>query len=128
MEISVLNGMNLLTWWTTGVQFKWNLIHGIIQVLDSYKYYCFQHTMEVIKVEPDLDAESLNRSPIFEDPRFEETEDRDQDPLLIKSAEVKQEVKVSVLLVHALCKGVCTDRFSLIRVTLITKLTFYCYV
>jgi hypothetical protein len=84
--------------------------------------------MELIKVEPDLDTESLNRYPFYEDPRFEETEDRDQDPLLIKSAEVKQEVKVSVPLVHALCKGFCKDRFSLAHITLITKLTFYCYV
>jgi len=35
-------------------------MHGIIQVLNSHKYYCSQHTMEVIKVEPDLDTESLN--------------------------------------------------------------------
>jgi len=84
--------------------------------------------MEVIKVEPDLDTESLNMSPVCEDPHFDETEDWDQDPLVIKSADVKQEVKVSVLLVHALCKGFCKDRFSLGHVTLITKLTFYCYV
>ena len=84
--------------------------------------------MEVIKVEPDLDTESLNRSPVYDDPLFDETEDRGQDPLVIKSAEVKQEVKVSVILVHALCKGFCKDGFSLGRVTLIIKLTFYCYV
>jgi hypothetical protein len=60
----------------------------------SYKYYCLQHTMEVIKVEPDLDTESLNRSPFYEDALFDETQDRD--PLLTESAEVKQEVKVSV--------------------------------
>jgi len=83
--------------------------------------------MEVIKVEPDLDTESLNISPVYEDPLFDETEDRDQDPLVIKSAEVKQEVKVSILLVHALCKGFCKDRFSLGQVTVITKFTFYCY-
>ena len=81
------------------MQFKWNLMHGIIQVLNSHKYYCSQHTMEVIKVEPDLDTESLNRSPIYEDPLFDETEDRDQDPLVIKSTEVKQEFKVSVFLI-----------------------------
>ena len=87
------------------MHFKWNMLHGIFQVLNSYNYYCFQHTMNVIKVEPDLDTESLNRSPVYEDPLFDETEDRDQDPPVIQSAEVKQEVKVSVLLVHALCKG-----------------------
>jgi len=77
--------------------------------------------MEVIKVEPDLDTESLNRSPVYEDPLFDETEKWDQDPLVIKSAEVKQEVKVSALLVRALCKGFCKDRFRLAHVTLITN-------
>jgi hypothetical protein len=76
--------------------------------------------MEVIKVEPDLDTESLNKSTFYEGPLFDET----QDPLLIESAKVKQEVKVSVLLVHALRKGICKDRFSLIHVTLITNLHF----
>jgi hypothetical protein len=77
--------------------------------------------MEVIKVEPDLDTESLNRSPVYEDPLFDETENQDKDPLVIKSAEVKQEVKVSVLLMHALCKGFCKDRLHLAHVTLITN-------
>jgi hypothetical protein len=52
-----------------------------------------QHNLEVIKVEPDLDTESFSGSPFYEDPFIDETED--QDPLLIKSAAVKNEVKVS---------------------------------
>ena len=96
----------------------------LFQVLNSYKCYCFQHTMEVIKVEPDLDTESLNRSPFYEGPHFDETEDQDQDPLLIESAEVKQEVKVSVLLVHALCKRFCKDSFSYAHVTLLPTYHF----
>ena len=55
--------------------------------------------MEVIKVEPDLDTESLNRSPVYEDPLFDETENQGQDPLVIKSAEVKREFKVSVIFI-----------------------------
>jgi hypothetical protein len=78
--------------------------------------------MEVIKVEPDLDTASLNKSPFYEGPFFDETQEQGQDPLLIESAEVKEEVKVSVHLVDALCKGIFKDRFSLIHVTLIADL------
>lgn len=43
--------------------------------------------MELIKVEPDFDTESLNGSSFHED--------QDEDPLLINSDVVKKEVKVS---------------------------------
>lgn len=66
-----------------------------------------QHNLEVIKVEPDLDTESLSGSPFFEDPLTDETEDGD--PLLIKSAVVKDEVKVSFLLMHTLCEVESAD-------------------
>jgi hypothetical protein len=52
--------------------------------------------MEVIKVEPDFDTESLNESSFHED--------RDEDPLLINTDVVKKEVKVSFILIHTLCK------------------------
>jgi hypothetical protein len=53
--------------------------------------------MEVIKVEPDFDTESLNGSSFHED--------QDEDPLLINSDEMKKEVKVSFILMHTLYKG-----------------------
>jgi hypothetical protein len=65
--------------------------------MDSSIPVCFivvlQHNLEIIKVEPDLDTESFSGSPFYEDPLTDETED--QDPLLIKSAVVKNEVKVN---------------------------------
>jgi hypothetical protein len=66
-----------------------------------------QHNLEVIKVEPDLDIGSFNGSPFYEDPVSDETED--EDPLHVRSALVKNEVKVSDVYlclkqrVHILC-------------------------
>jgi hypothetical protein len=67
----------------------------LLQYLINVHIIALQHNMEVIKVEPDLDTESLNGSPIHEDPLSDENQD--QDPLLIKSVVVKSEVKVSFL-------------------------------
>jgi hypothetical protein len=67
--------------------------------------------MEVIKVEPDFDTESLNESSFHEDPDIDECQD--EDPLLINS-NVKKEIKVSFILIHMLCKGSSECKLNLI--------------
>ncbi|XP_023703977.1 oocyte zinc finger protein XlCOF6.1-like isoform X1 [Cryptotermes secundus] len=68
-----------------------NVLSDFCDVTSWHHAISSHHNLEVIKVEPDLDTESLSGSPFFEDPLTDETEDAD--PLLIKSAVVKDEVK-----------------------------------